>query len=272
LVAVGVVEHSDYRADLWRRLRRTLQALYLITYGTRAEADSAGQAVRAVHAGVVGTTTTRLGRYPAGTAYSASDPELMLWVHATLVECSLAVYLRFVERLSRDEQEQYYREMGTVGRIFGVPGSVLPRSLGEFHDYFQAQAAGDTITVTPPARAVAAVILAARPPAPMRILAPAHRVATAGLLPPRLRREYGLHWSPIHAGALPFAAHAMRLTAAPIVRVASHLGRAQPAPLVASPSRARSRDLRPSTTSAGLRHRAAVAPEIGRSLPEPPRR
>src|SRR5213596_3582470 len=70
LVAVGVVEHSDYRRDLWRRLRRTLQALYLITYGTRAEADRAGQAVRLVHERVRGTTTTRLGRYPAGTTYA----------------------------------------------------------------------------------------------------------------------------------------------------------------------------------------------------------
>src|SRR6516162_9012410 len=92
LVAAGVVEHSDYSGDLWRRLRRTLQALYLITYGTRAEAERAGEVVRAVHEHVHGEIQTRLGPYPAGTRYRASDPELMLWVHATLVECSLAVY------------------------------------------------------------------------------------------------------------------------------------------------------------------------------------
>ena len=43
LVAAGVAEHSDYRHDLWRRLGRTLRALYLITYGTKAEADRAGR-------------------------------------------------------------------------------------------------------------------------------------------------------------------------------------------------------------------------------------
>jgi uncharacterized protein (DUF2236 family) len=36
LVAVGVAEHSDFRRDLWSRLGRTLRALYLITFGTKA--------------------------------------------------------------------------------------------------------------------------------------------------------------------------------------------------------------------------------------------
>jgi hypothetical protein len=86
LVAVGVVQHSDYRRDLWRRLGRTLRALYLITYGTKAEAERAAEAVQTVHARVHGKTDVQLGPFPAGTSYSASDPALMLWVHATLVE------------------------------------------------------------------------------------------------------------------------------------------------------------------------------------------
>src|SRR5256886_2869134 len=49
---------------------------------------------------------------------------------------------------------------------------------------------GETITVTPPARQVAAIILEAALPAPMRVLVPAHRLSTVGLLPTRLRDEY----------------------------------------------------------------------------------
>jgi hypothetical protein len=143
LVAVGVVEHSDYRRDLWRRLARTLQALYLIAYGTKAEAERAADAVQAVHSRVHGRTNVQLGRFPPGTPYSASDPELMLWVHATLVEASLAVYQRFVRALSPDEQERYYQEMALVARLFGTPAAVIPRSLATFRDYFAAQLAGD---------------------------------------------------------------------------------------------------------------------------------
>src|SRR6478736_4145571 len=84
LVAAGVAAHSDYRHDLWRRLGKTLRALYLITFGSKSEAERAAAAVQAVHRRVRGTTATPLGRYSARTRYSAEDPELQLWVHATL--------------------------------------------------------------------------------------------------------------------------------------------------------------------------------------------
>lgn len=223
LVAAGVVLHSDYRRDLWHRLARTLRALYLIAYGTRAEAERAGEAVQAVHAHVHGKTDVQLGRFPPGTSYSASDPELMLWVHATLVEASSTVYQRFVRALSGEEQGRYYQEMAVVARLFGTPDSVIPRSLAEFRDYFAAQIAGNTITVTSPAKEVAAVIFEARLPTPMRLLVPAHRLSTAGLLPPRLRREYGLRWSSLDRLALPLAARSVRLTTTPVLIAASRL-------------------------------------------------
>jgi uncharacterized protein (DUF2236 family) len=216
LVAAGVVRHSDYRRDLWQRLVRTLRALYLIAFGTTAEAEQAGAAVQAVHARVRGRTDTRLGRFPAGTPYSASDPELMLWVHATLVEASLAVHERFVTPLTPDDRERYYREMTLVARLFGMPASAIPASLAEFRDYLDAELGNATITVTPPARAVAAVILEAPLPMPLRLVVPAHRLATAGLLPDRIREEYGLRWSAAHEVALAFAARSLRVTAAPV--------------------------------------------------------
>lgn len=223
LVAAGVVAHSDYRHDLWQRLGRTLRALYLITYGTRQEANAAAQAVQAVHAHVRGETTSQLGPFPAGTHYSASDPDLQLWVHATLVSASLAVYQRFVRRLSAEEQDAYYRDMAVVAQLFGVPASVLPRTLAAFREYFLSQLASDTITVTTPAREVAQVILRAPLPAPLRILVPAHRLATAGFLPARLRAEYGLGWNSLRAAALPFAVRSMRITTMPVLLAASRL-------------------------------------------------
>jgi uncharacterized protein (DUF2236 family) len=215
--------HSAYRGDLWHRLEGTLRALYLITFGTKEEADRVAEGVQAVHARVHGRLDKRLGCFPPGTPYSASDPELMLWVHATLVEASLAVHQRCVCALSGADQERYYREMALVARLFGTPGAVIPRSLADFRDYFAAELAGKVIRVTPPARDVAAVILEAPLPLALRLLVPAHRLATAGLLPQRLRQEYGLRWTPLHGLAFQLAARSLRLTAAPALIAASHL-------------------------------------------------
>jgi uncharacterized protein (DUF2236 family) len=223
LVAAGVSDHSDVRHDLWRRLVRTLRALYLIAYGSKAEADRAAKSVQAVHMRVHGCTRTQLGQFPPGTPYSASDPELMLWVHATLVHASLAAYERFVHPLSREDQERYYQEMSLVARLFGTPASVIPDSLADFREYFAAQINGETLVVSPPAKEVAAVILSAPLPAPLRVFVPAHRLSTAGLLPPPLRDEYGLRWSAFHELALELAARSLRITATPLVAAASRL-------------------------------------------------
>jgi uncharacterized protein (DUF2236 family) len=223
LVAAGVTQHSDYQRDLWQRLVRTLRALYLIAFGTREEADQAGAAVRRVHDLVRGRTRVQLGPFPPGTPFSASDPDLMLWVHATLVESSLAVYSRFVQRLTAADEERYYGEMAVVAELFGTPKRVIPPTLREFREYFRAQVESEAITVTVPAKRVAAVIMAAALPAPMRLLVPAHRLSTAGLLPPRLREEYDFRWGPLHELALPVAARSVRLGAVPIMLAASRL-------------------------------------------------
>jgi uncharacterized protein (DUF2236 family) len=225
LVAAGVAAHSDYHHDLWSRLGRTLRALYLITFGSKTEADIAAAAVRAVHGHVRGRTSTQLGRFPPGTRYSAEDPDLMLWVHATLVESSLSAYQRFEGVLSPDEQEAYYEQMAVVAQLFGTPAAVIPATLAEFREYFEAQIASDTIAVTPIAEEIATVVLQAPLPLLLRPFAPAHRLATAAQLPQHLRGEYGLHWTPLHALALPIAARALRATAWPVLLAASKLSR-----------------------------------------------
>lgn len=229
LVAAAVVGHSDYRHDLWRRLHQTLQGLYLAVYGSRDEADRAGAAVKAVHARVRGKTARPLGPFPAGTPYDATEPGLMLWVHAGLVQIALAVHGRFVARLTAEEQEAFYREMAVVARLFGTPASVIPPSLAEFRDYVEAQLASPVICVTEPAREVAAAIHAVPLPAPLRIMLPAYRLAMAGLLPPDLRAGYGLSFGLVHEAALAVAARGLRAVATPAFRAAQWIAPLAPA-------------------------------------------
>lgn len=122
-----------------------------------------------------------------------------------------------------DDEERYYQEMALVARLFGTPADVIPPSLAEFREYFAEELAGATITVTAPAREVGEIIFEASLAAPMRTLVPAHQLATAGLLPPRIRDEYGLRWTPLHEIALPLAARSVRLASAPVRLAASRL-------------------------------------------------
>lgn len=223
LVAVSVAGHSDYGTDLWRRWLRTVRALYLITYGSRAEADAVGEGVHDVHRRIRGTTTEQLGPFPPGTRYAATDPELMLWVNATLTEVALAIYGRLVRRLTRAEQERFYRDMAVVARLVGVPAAGIPRTLAEFREYVHAQLNSPAITVTPPARQIADAVLHGPLPVALRWLAPAHRLSAAGMIPARLREEYGLPWSPARGVALTVAASSIRVATAPLLLTARRI-------------------------------------------------
>jgi uncharacterized protein (DUF2236 family) len=125
--------------------------------------------------------------------------------------------------LSHEDRERYYQEMTLVARLFGTPAGVIPRSLADFREYFAAEINGGTIAVTAPAQEVAAVILAAQLPVPLRVFVPAHRLSSAALLPQRLRYQYGLRWSVFHELALQLAARSLRITAIPVLAVASRL-------------------------------------------------
>jgi uncharacterized protein (DUF2236 family) len=202
LVAAGVAEHSAFREDPWKRLEGTMNAVWSVVFGSRSQADRAARRVRAMHGKVKGTLSEPMGPFPAGTPFSALDPELLLWVHATLVDSALLVHSQWVRPLSEAEQRAYYEDMKTCARLFGTPAKVIPPTLADFRAYFAAMLDGDEIWVTETAREIARAVL--NPPLPL-VLRPgmeAVKVVTASLMPPRLRRDYGLRWDPVRAAML----------------------------------------------------------------------
>ena len=179
-VAAAVADHSDFRADALARLRRTLAAVSTMTFGTEEQAREVADGLRAVHERVV------------GPGYAATDPALQLWVYATLVDTALRTYSRFLRPLTPDEAERYYQEAAVVAEVLGVPRDVLPADLAAFRRYVRAMVG--SLEVTDTARELAHHALhppwgpAAEPAVAL------HRSVTAGLLPARLRRQYGLEW------------------------------------------------------------------------------
>src|SRR5215472_3290710 len=75
-VRTGVWEHTTFRVDPIRRLRRTGLAAMVMVYGARSTAEGMIARVRRMHDAVAGST-------PTGRAYRANDPELLNWVQST---------------------------------------------------------------------------------------------------------------------------------------------------------------------------------------------
>jgi uncharacterized protein (DUF2236 family) len=195
LVAAGVAEHSNYREDPWGRLYRTLDLTTKIVFGSTEVAEEASARIKHVHGRVKGVTKEDGGRYPAGTEYDARNPELLMWVHATLVRTSLDVYARYVGPLSIGERRAYYEEQKLLGEQFGIPRDRQPDDYAAFNDYFADMLASDRIAVTDALRDVVDATLRPELPLVMRPLLEALNLATVGLLPDRLRADLGLKWT-----------------------------------------------------------------------------
>src|SRR4051794_2677958 len=148
LVAAGVAQHSNYREEPWARLYRTLDMTTKIMFGPTDLADDTARKLRHMHGLIRGKTEESAGRFPAGTPYDARSPDLRMWVHATLVHVSLAVYTRYVGRLSVDEQRSYYDEQMLLGVKFGVPRDEQPPDFDAFNDYFEDMLTSDSTAVT----------------------------------------------------------------------------------------------------------------------------
>ncbi|HYH93788.1 MAG TPA: oxygenase MpaB family protein [Candidatus Saccharimonadales bacterium] len=191
-VAAGVSEHSDFRRDPWRRLDGTLRSYLRIIYGSTAAARGEIRRLEALHRGIV------------GEGYRAHDPELGLWVHATLVESTLVAYDRWLGPLPRERAVRFYAETLPLGRAFGIPADRLPRDLEAFEGYVARMLGPDgPVRVGATARELAASILA--PPLPGALgrlpIPPAAYAWTLwpaiGLLPQGVRQAYGLRWGPV---------------------------------------------------------------------------
>jgi uncharacterized protein (DUF2236 family) len=194
LVAAGVAEHSHFREDPLARLWRTLDLMLTLVFADAAAALKAVREIERVHTRVRGTLPEDVGPFARGTPYDASDPTLLYWVYATLVDSALLVYERFVAPLSPRQRDAYFEESKIGARLLGVPEPLIPATFPAFQDYVRTQIEGDVLSVGRAGREVAEAVL--HPPVALP-LSPAFcavRFFAIGLLPPSLRERLGLGW------------------------------------------------------------------------------
>jgi uncharacterized protein (DUF2236 family) len=205
LVAAGVDHHSAFRGSLLsslKRLRSTVGAMLALTFGDEEEVVRAAAGINTIHDRVVGRLGRPAGRFGADQPYSAHDPELLRWVHATLLESVPMVYELLVGPLSPGERDRYCTEAAVMEPLLDIPEGLLPRSTAQLDAYMRQMLESGAIVVTDTSRTLARSVLF---PPNWRLLWPFFRpvqLLTIGLLPPAIRAQYGFAWDESHARAL----------------------------------------------------------------------
>ena len=197
LVAAGVAGHSAFRGSVTEgaaRLYHTVSAMLALTFGDDARREAAIQRIRSTHRTVNGVLTADAGPFPAGTRYSAEDPALLLWVHATLLESNAEIYQRTVAPLTAAELDALCEESAPLVPELGGDARTVPTTWAALRRYIEDVERSGVLFVTPAAREIGRAVLAPRAVfwrAPMGRL---HTLIGAGLLPPALRQAYGFPW------------------------------------------------------------------------------
>ena len=194
LVAAGVDQHSNYREDPFRRAWRTLDWLFKVQFSDPETVARQNASLRAVHSRVRGISAD-------GLAYRASDPELLVWVWATLVDSTVVAHERLIGALGAGRRSRYYEEQKLVAYASGVPRGACPPDWDDFRRYVDATVAGKLRVTDVTRQAAAGAAPFFRPPL-SGLLAPVDGFLAAALLPSALRADLGLEWGPRQRAAL----------------------------------------------------------------------
>jgi uncharacterized protein (DUF2236 family) len=189
-VAAGVHQHSTFRGSLrssFRRLHSTVGAMLALTFGDREQMIAAAAGINAIHDRVS-------GRVGPNQTYSAHDPDLQRWVHATMLDSVPLAYERLVAPLTARERDRYCAEATIMEPLLGMPDGWLPRDAAQLDAYMQEMLAGGTLVVSDTSRSLARALLY---PPQWWLAWPAFRamqLLTIGTLPPAIRKAYGFEW------------------------------------------------------------------------------
>lgn len=205
LVAQGVAEHSSFRSGHLTPLHRlfsTVGAMLALTFGDDEEAIASAAGINLIHDRVFGHLETDAGRHAAGTPYTAHDPHLLRWVHATLLDSVPLFYDLLVRPLTAEERDRYCAETAIMEPLLGIPSGFLPRTAADVEALIRDAIEGRTVAVSDTARELARAVLWPRGSVLLWPVFRPLRLLTIGLLPPAVREGYGFRWTARESRAL----------------------------------------------------------------------
>jgi uncharacterized protein (DUF2236 family) len=210
LIAMGVSAHSDYMTDPFGRAERTFVLGEILTFGSLEKARQAARSINRKHLHVHGESQIDAGVFPKGTRFDARDPELLLWVHATLIDTWLLCYNLFIGSLTPSEQDTYYQESKEVAHLLGLLPDKMPNTIDELRQYVYDMVHSDRLVATPQARQLAQQTLFPPVHTIFRPLLHLNLQLTCALLPQPIREIYGMEWNTRRQVIFDLSARGMR--------------------------------------------------------------
>ena len=196
-LGAAVKDHSIFFTERIPRLFRSLYPIGGVVFdGDRAPAT--GAEVRDYHIGIKGIDEQ-------GRRYSALDPEVFYWAHATFFMGTIVTADRFGGGLTETQKRQLFDEHITWYRMYGMSMRPVPRTWDEFRAYWERMCR-EVLEDTWAARQVLDLSTMPKPPTAqwipdrpwslyVKALSPLVVWVTVGLYDPPVRELMGYTWS-----------------------------------------------------------------------------
>jgi uncharacterized protein (DUF2236 family) len=202
-VAQGAVD-GNFRREPLTRLTGILIATDKIVFGRDETRTHVAENINEAHRGSAGTLDHTVGSHHKGERYRATDPRLLKWVGAVVLDTAVTVTNTFIRRLLPEEIEAYYAQARTIFEPIGLSREDMPETYTGLQRYMQKQIASGDVAVSPHAlETIAPVVLFHEPlqlphlPFRIKLERPALPLikATVGLMDEELRDQYHLSWT-----------------------------------------------------------------------------
>jgi uncharacterized protein (DUF2236 family) len=196
LVVAGATQTGMYERDPWKRLQRTLILTYTMTFGTKTEARAAADKINEVHTRINGIDPV------TGKSYDALDPQLLLYVHACLVDSALLFEELTVGALDDAGRQRFHEEQMLAAELCLVPREMIPPTVPALRAWLADFADRGDLRVTDGAHSVLNLFFDPPAEADWRpVLRGVSRLAY-GTLPDVVREMYGLPFGPVKLAAM----------------------------------------------------------------------
>jgi uncharacterized protein (DUF2236 family) len=129
LVGQGVADHSTFTKRAISRLQYTQMYIYVMIFGNDEDKRLMKSWVDMAHSRVIQESGPR--------PYSALDPELQLWVAATIYASMVGMYELIYGPLPPAMAERVFQAYSVMGTSLQVPREMWPRDLRAFRIYWR---------------------------------------------------------------------------------------------------------------------------------------